>query len=156
VKEAMIGPLVEAWDLNHRATLFLLDQITEEQLEIPLEKGKGLRAQFAHLVNVRRMWLKMYGRDHLDTEEKSDRFRATKDELTRDLIATGAAIGKVIARAESPDKRVKGHRLHAAGMMASMVAHEGYHRGQVELALRQAGLELPDETQIKLWEWHRL
>lgn len=151
----MIEPLVEAWDLNNRVNLFLLGQLSEEQLEIPLEKGKGLRAQFAHLVNVRRMWLKMYGRDLLDTEEKCDRFRATKEELAKNLTTTAAAIGKVIGRAASTEGRVKGLRLNAAGMLALMVAHEGYHRGQIELALRQAGQELPVETQIELWEWHR-
>jgi len=151
----MIAPLVETWQISNRVTLFLLDQVSDEQLEIPLEKGKGLRAQFAHLVNVRRMWLKMYGRALLDSEEKSDRFKATQAELRRDLESTGEAIARMIGSCEAPDSKIKGCRLHVTATLGSFLAHEGYHRGQIELALRMAGQELPDQTQIELWEWWR-
>jgi len=149
----MIAPLVEAWRMNNRVSLFLLESISEEDLDTPLEKGKSARAQFAHLVNVRRMWLKMYARDLLDAPEKSDRRKASKKELVRGLESTCEAIAAMIERAGSLDTKLKGARTHIAAQVASFFAHEGFHRGQVELLFRQAGRELPREVQLGVWEW---
>ncbi len=151
----MIEPLLDAWRTNNRVNLFLLDAVSDEDLDVPLEKGKPVRAQFAHLVNVRRMWLKMSARDLLDTEDKIDRRKATREELREALNATCEAIAGLLARSATPGDKVKGRPSTAATFFAVMIAHEGEHRGQIQLALRQAGRELCDEVQLGLWEWQK-
>ena len=151
----MIEPLIDAWRLNNRVDLYLLDALTDEQLDIKIDKGKDMRGQFAHLVNVRRMWLKMYARDLLDTDEKSDRRKASRDDLVRDLIATSECLARLLERAGSADGKIKGRKGSVAQFFAGMMAHEGYHRGQIELGMRQAGQELPFEVQLGVWEWDK-
>ena len=43
--------------------------------------------------------------------------------------------------------------VRAAAFLAGATAHEGFHRGQIELILRQNGLELDEEKMLKVWDY---
>lgn len=49
--------LVETLAISNRVTLYLLEAVADEGLAIVPRKGWGLAAQFAHIHNVRIMWL---------------------------------------------------------------------------------------------------
>jgi len=52
--------LLETWDIHNRINLYLLDAIEPENLSSQLaSKGRNVGEQFAHLHNVRLMWLKV-------------------------------------------------------------------------------------------------
>ena len=148
-------PLLEAWRKNNAANLLLLEHVSDAQLDLDLPKSKSIRGHFAHVVNVRRMKLKMSGRDLLDTEEKSDRHRATREALRADMNSTSEAIERLFARIEAPSSKLKATSVNAATSMAGLLVHEGSHRGQIEATLRIAGQELPAEVQLVLWDWSK-
>jgi hypothetical protein len=102
------------------------------------------------------MKLKMSGRDLLDTEDKTDRRKATKAELQQDLVTSAEAISKLIERAGTVDGKLKNNRGTVTTFFGSLLVHEGNHRGQIEAALRFHGFELSDEAQLAMWEWHKL
>jgi uncharacterized damage-inducible protein DinB len=50
--------LLETWEIHNRINLFLLDAIAPEHLkDVSASKGRNAGEQFAHLHNVRLMWL---------------------------------------------------------------------------------------------------
>ena len=53
----MQDELLEAWRINNRINLYLIDNISEAGLQCTLSKrgGRGVAGQFAHLHNVR-LW----------------------------------------------------------------------------------------------------
>ena len=51
------GQLVDSLTIANRLTLYLLEACADEALAIVPAKGWGLAAQFAHIHNVRLMWL---------------------------------------------------------------------------------------------------
>ena len=52
--------LIETWKINNRINLYLLEAIDENHLEdVSASKGRNVREQFAHMHNVRLMWLKV-------------------------------------------------------------------------------------------------
>ena len=52
--------LIETWKINNRINLYLLDAIPDERLaDALLSKGRNVGEQFAHIHNVRLMWLKV-------------------------------------------------------------------------------------------------
>lgn len=145
--------LVETWRINDRLNLYLLEGIEDAALSVPLAKGKAVDAQFAHIHNVRLMWLKVTAPSALDRLTKLEKGSLSREELKASLTASGEAIAEVVKAAAESDGRIKGFKPHVTAFVGYMVAHEANHRGQIELALRQAGVPLSDKTAYGMWEW---
>lgn len=148
----MIEELVEAWEINNRACLRLLNDLTPEQFAASLIKGKAVGAQFAHIHNVRLMWLKASAPDLNEGMLKLGP-GAAAEEISFALSASAERISALVRRAETPGGRIKGFKPHAAAFVGYICAHEAFHRAHAELALRQAGMPVSDKTAYALWEW---
>jgi uncharacterized damage-inducible protein DinB len=144
--------LVETWTIHDRINLYLLNALTLEHLAVPLLKGRVVGAQFAHIHNVRLMWLKSAGPDLLEGQVKLEK-DVDSDTLRRELTASGQAIAQLIARAANSDGRIKGFNPHVTAFVGYLISHEGHHRGMIEIALRQAGQPVSDKVSFGLWEW---
>lgn len=145
--------LLDTWRINARLNQYLLDSIPEDQLSTPLEKGKSIERQFAHIHNVRLMWLKAAAPDLMDGQQKLEPPNLTKQQLTRSMDQSAEAIGQLIARAYDAGGKVKNFKPHVFAFVGYFCAHEAYHRAHTELALRQAGNPPTDKVAIGLWEW---
>ena len=144
--------LIETFRINHRVTLRLLNDLTDEQFAAPLAKGKAVAAQFSHIHNVRLMWLKASAPDLMEGLAKLEPDAARAD-MAAALDASADKMAELIARAESPTGGIKGFKPHAAAFVGYLCAHEAFHRAHTELALRQAGIPVSDKTAYALWEW---
>lgn len=149
----LAAQLIETWEINNRVSLYLLDAIGEEGLETPLAKGKAVGDQFAHIHNVRLMWLKASAPDLLEGLEKVEKGSATLTGLKDALEGSGAAISKMIGDALVSGGRVKGFKPHVSAFVGYLISHEANHRGHAEIALRQAGRPLSDKASYGIWEW---
>lgn len=143
--------LVQAWEINARLNLFLLNAVTDDQLRIKLEKGKTVLGNFAHIHNIRRMWIKSAASELYDSVPKLE--VPARDELVDALKISTEALSEIFVRAGEPSGKVKGFKPDAAAFLGYIVAHEAFHRTCVELALRQAGQPLSDKVAYGLWEW---
>ena len=55
----MASEIIETWEINNRINLYLLDAVPEDALaDRAGDRGRNVGEQFAHLHNVRLMWLK--------------------------------------------------------------------------------------------------
>lgn len=145
--------LLETWRINARLNNYLLENIPEEQLATKLAKGKSVAGNFTHIHNVRLMWLKASAPDLWEGQTKFEDAEVSRAELIAGLDASAAAIEALVARAGSPEGRIKGFKPHAAGFVGYLISHETFHRTCAELALRQAGTPLSDKVAYGLWEW---
>jgi uncharacterized damage-inducible protein DinB len=144
--------LIQTFEINHRATLRLLNDLTDEQFAGKTTKGKDIAAQFAHIHNVRLMWLKASAPDLHEGMVKLE-VDATKNDIAAGLSASAQRMSELIRRAETPGGRIKGFKPHAAAFVGYLCAHEAFHRAHAELSLRQAGMPISDKTAYALWEW---
>jgi uncharacterized damage-inducible protein DinB len=147
-----VEALLETWRINDRINRYLLESLPPEALATPLVKGKSVGDQFAHIHNVRLMWLQACAPDLYKPLQKIEK-GADREALNSGLEASGEAIEEVLRRAGTPDGRVKGFKPHATAFVGYMIAHESFHRAQAELALRQAGTPLSDKVAYGSWEW---
>ena len=145
--------LVETWLINDRLNSYLLDQLSPESLSIALTKGKSVGAQFAHIHNVRLMWLKVSLPEALDRVSKLEKGEWSIEELKDNLAASGTEVANLVHAAVLAGGRVKGFKPHITAFVGYLIAHEANHRGQVEVALRQGGVPLSDKAAYGLWEW---
>jgi uncharacterized damage-inducible protein DinB len=144
--------IVQTWEINNRANLRLLSELGVEHLAVQLAKGKSVAGQFAHIHNVRLMWLRASAPDLHEGMQKLEP-TASKEEIESALNGSSERIAELIRRAQTPDGRIKGFKPHAAAFLGYICAHEAFHRGHAELALRQAGTPVSDKTAYAIWEW---
>ncbi len=116
-------------------------------------RGRGAGEMFAHIHNVRLMWLQsaapalMKGLAKLEKAAAGD-----KPALHQALWQSADAIGLMLAQA-LPLGKVKGFKPHAAAFVGYLIAHEGYHLGEIGVALQQSGHPLDRKTAFGMWEW---
>lgn len=147
--------LIETWRIHNRINLYLLDAIAPEALvgASPL-KGRGVGEQFAHMHNVRLMWLQSAAPDLLEGLAKIEKEQATdKDLLRRSLEASGEAIAVLLDKGIAAGGKIKGFKPHATAFLGYMISHESYHRGEVGILLTQAGYRLDNKVAYGMWEW---
>lgn len=151
----MSTELVETWRINNRINLYLLEAIAEENLSASLaSKGRKVGEQFAHINNVRLMWLKAALPDALASTVKIEKEAANDKHLLREaLTKSGESIATLIESAVANGGRVKGFKPHAAAFVTYLSSHEAHHRSQIILALKQSGHPVEKKILFGIWEF---
>ena len=101
---------LETWDIHNRINLYLLDAIEPASLRsLSASKGRNVGEQFAHIHNVRLMWLKaaapalLKGLTKLEKENALD-----KKQLRKSLTDSAAAIRSLLEQSLAQGGKVKG------------------------------------------------
>lgn len=148
-----MNPLTETWQIHNRINLYLLESIDEANLnDISASKGRAVGEQFAHMHNVRLMWLKAADPLLLDGLDKIEKDNISKGGLIAGLKASSVAIEQLFEKTFA-DSKIKNFKPHATGFLGYLVSHESHHRGQIMLTLKQAGHPVDKKTQFGIWEW---
>jgi uncharacterized damage-inducible protein DinB len=146
--------LIDTWNINNRINIYLLDAIDENYLDdLSASKGRNVGKQFAHIHNVRLMWLKAALPELIDTQTTIAKdTKITKKLLTAELDKSAEAITKLLTKGFA-DKKIKGFKPHPSAFFGYLISHESHHRGQIILSLKQSGHPINQKIQYGLWEW---
>ena len=142
---------IDTWRIHNRINLYLLNGIAEEHLACAATKGRTVGEQFAHLHNVRLMWLKAASPALLYGLEKLEK-GATKDLLKQNFQKSGDAVAALLEEGFAAGK-IKGFKPHASAFLGYLISHESHHRGQILLTLKQGGHAVDKKIQYGMWEW---
>jgi uncharacterized damage-inducible protein DinB len=149
--------IIETWNIHNRINFYLLEALAPEVLGVvsPL-KGRTVFQLFAHMHNVRLMWLKASAPELLEGQEGLEKLEGnsgTHDQLRAALEASGRAVEALLRNSFAEGGRVKGFKPHAVGFFSYLVSHESHHRGQMTITLKALGHPLDNKTDFGMWEW---
>ena len=147
--------LLETWEIHNRINLYLLDAVEPAALvSLSASKGRTVGEQFAHIHNVRLMWLKSAAPELLTGLMKIEQEQAVDKKLLRKCLAeSGETIKSLLSKSLRDGGKVKGFKPHVSAFLGYLVSHESHHRGQIILSLKQAGKVLDKKILFGIWEW---
>ncbi|MBZ0295444.1 MAG: DinB family protein [Anaerolineae bacterium] len=153
--QTLTQAVVEPWEIASRVTLFLLDGLPPDALTAKLTpRAWSVGQHFAHLHANRLAWMEGYknltqGLSRVPKEQAED-----AAVLKAALEDSAQAVGLMLVEAVEAGK-VKGFKRSPAAFMGYLVAHEGYHHGEIGVILAQTGHRLDDAVKWGLWEWDK-
>ncbi len=150
--------LIEAWQINNRMNLLLIDNTTDEGMQKTLSArgGRTVYLQLVHVHNVRMTWLEVVAKDIFSKNKALDKgAKYDKKTLRKAIEDSAKAIEQFIDRSWDEDGKVKGFKKGLIPFISYLISHESHHRGNIMLTLKQTGEKLPDNLKWGLWEWSK-
>lgn len=146
--------IIETFEINNKINLYLLNEIDESWLaDMAASKGRNIGEQFAHIHNVRLMWLKAAAPELLSGLNKIEKENGiNKKQLSKELNNSATAMVKLLNKAFAENK-VKGFKPHPSAFVGYLISHESHHRGQIMLCLKENKHLINKSLGFGLWEW---
>jgi uncharacterized damage-inducible protein DinB len=157
--QPLVDQLVEAWRVNNRINLFLIDRISDAGMACTLSKrgGRNVVRQFTHLHNVRVWHLQGRARDLatglyvFKTGEQP-----TRKKLKDHLNASSKQIETFIVECTAGVPRRRPPKRGIGVMVGYFISHESHHRGSILLTLKTCGHRVDQASSYAIWEWDRM
>lgn len=145
---------IETWEIHSRINQYLLDAVDESSLaDVAAAKGRSVGEQFAHLHNVRLMWLKAAAPELLAGQTKIEKGEPVTKARLLQLLGESSEAMKMLLEKGLKEGKVKNFKPNAAAFLGYLISHESHHRGQIVATLKQAGHKPDAKILFGMWEW---
>jgi uncharacterized damage-inducible protein DinB len=145
--QRLLEALLDSWDRNNTILVNLLRGLPESGLEArAIEGGPSIAEMFTHIHFVRLVFVledaPEFARSLPEEEWAAER---DPDRIAQMLNDSAKVVRDVLKNGVETGRDMKLHYDHPILMLQHMIWHEGYHHGQMKLALKMAGLPMTDQ-----------
>jgi uncharacterized damage-inducible protein DinB len=143
----LLEPLLDSWDRNNTILLNLLHAIPEGGLGVrAMEASPSIAELFTHIHFVRLVFVfedaPEFARNLPQEEWVGER---DPDRIAQMLNDSAQAVRDAVKSRVEAGRDMNLHYDHPILLLQHMLWHEGYHHGQMKLALKVAGRPITDE-----------
>ncbi|HEX7089476.1 MAG TPA: DinB family protein [Longimicrobiales bacterium] len=144
----LLEAVLDSWDRNNAILLNFLRALPERGLEArALEDSPSIAELFTHIHYVR---LAFVSKDAPEVASNvPEHGRADERDpmrIAEMLTESAAAVREAVRRRVEAGRGMDLHYDHPILLLQHMLWHEGYHHGQMKLALKAAGNPMSDEV----------
>jgi uncharacterized damage-inducible protein DinB len=148
--------LLEAWRINNRMNLLLIDHITDTGMQKTLStrNGRTVYLQLVHMHNVRMGWLEICAKDIFKKYKSIDKEIVFDRNLLRNAFEDSAlGMEELLGRSWDDGGKVKSFKKGVIPFLGYFISHDSHHRGNILLTLKQCEEKIPQALKWELWEW---
>jgi uncharacterized damage-inducible protein DinB len=144
----LLEALLDSWDRNNTILLNLLRAIPESAMDIrAMESSPSVAQLFTHIHYVRLVFVSEdapeFARNPPEQEWAAERDR---DRMVQMLNDSAQAVRDAVKSRIESGREMNLHYDHPILLLQHMIWHEGYHHGQIKLALKLAGHPITDKA----------
>jgi uncharacterized damage-inducible protein DinB len=142
--QRLLDVLLDSWDRNNTILLNLLHALPEGGLDVrALEDSPTIAQLFTHIHFVRLVFVQEdapeFARSLPDEEWAAE---SDPDRIAQMLIESAMVVREAVKNKMATGQEMDLHYDHPILFLQHMIWHEGYHHGQIKLALKAAGLPM--------------
>jgi uncharacterized damage-inducible protein DinB len=155
----MLDELVEAWRINNRVNLRLLEAIGEDALLDTLSRrgGRNVAREFAHVQFVRAFQLRKRAKSLASgVRVFAPASSPGRGALKAALEDSALRIERWIRLAAEGAPGVRTIKRGLVPLVAYLISHESHHRGRILLTLKVCGHPVPPAIRNGIWDWDRI
>lgn len=152
---SLLEIILESWDRNNRILVNLLRALPPGGLDARVMAGSPSVAEmFTHIHYVRLIFLSEDAPEFAIELPSREWINETNpDRIAEELDSSAKAVRDAVEMCIQRGQEMKLHYDHPLLYMQHMMWHEGYHHGQMKLALKMNGWAL-DDGEIGRVTWH--
>ncbi len=144
---SLLDALLDSWDRNNTIVVNLLRALQDDVMELRATGGSPTIAQlFMHIHYVRLVFVvedaPEFAKPVPEGEWRAERDRDRIEEM---LNGSALAVRDAVEGRLQAGRNMDRHYDHPILMLQHLIWHEGYHHGQIKLALKAAGRAFDDE-----------
>ncbi|MBV8829658.1 MAG: damage-inducible protein DinB [Acidobacteriaceae bacterium] len=142
---SLLAALLDSWDRNNTILINLLRVLPEGGLEIrAMEASPSVAELFTHIHYVRLVFVSEDAPEFA-VQVPEEEWIAERDSARIADMLTGSAnlVRQVVKSRIEEGREMDVHYDHPILFLQHMIWHEGYHHGQIKLALKLAGHAIP-------------
>jgi uncharacterized damage-inducible protein DinB len=145
-EKPLLDALLDSWDRNNTILVNLLGALSEDALTVTAMEGSPSVAQlFTHIHYVRLVFVfenaPEFARKLPEEEWIVERDRGRLSQMFNE---SAKAVRDAVERRVEDGCGMDLHYDHPILLLQHMIWHEGYHHGQIKLALKMAGRPIRD------------
>ena len=143
----LLDALLDSWDRNNIILVNLLRILPEGALEVRSMAGSpSVSEMFTHIHFVRLIFVSEDAPEFSgDLPEKEWKAERDPNRIVEMLNVSAKTVRDAVKGRVEANKEMNMHYDHPTLMLQHMIWHEGYHHGQIKLALKLAGHPISDE-----------
>jgi uncharacterized damage-inducible protein DinB len=146
-EQSLLEALLDSWDRNNTILINLLNALPEGGLEARVMEGSpSVAKMYMHMHYVRLVFVSEDAPEFAaplpEGEWRSERDRGR---ISKMLDESAKVVREAVKGRLEAGREMDLHYDHPILFLQHMVWHEGYHHGQIKLALKVTGLLFDDE-----------
>ena len=143
----LLEALLDSWDRNNTILLNLLRVLPEGGLEVkPMEGSPSIAQLFTHIHYVRLIFVLEDAPEFTKALPKEEWLaEPDPDRIAEMLNESAKAVRDAVKSRVEAGRDMSLHYDHPILFLQHMLWHEGYHHGQIKLALKLAGRPIANE-----------
>ncbi len=146
-ESTLLDLLLDSWDRNNRILVNLLRALPSGALtDRPLPDSPTVSELFTHMHFVRLIFLSEDAPDlAIEVPQREWVKELDVNRLAEELDRSAAAVSNAVRTLIASGRQTTMHYDHPLLFLQHMIWHEGYHHGQIKLALKAANRGLDGE-----------